>query len=190
MKKTLLLCLLITSSLFAQEAQELSKRQLVKQSLERVAAGEKLDDIIEKWNHLFDEQNLKRDRMQDRIEWREAFPIEQSSTQRIEGERVFYNLFKKRYHYTVVSDAENDQLVVELKLHFYPSKTYLKRIKRLHRLNHPDKKYYPQMEELDQEVAKNVKISERIWNKQAPRGVRFRFIKVDDAQKLITHSNW
>jgi hypothetical protein len=46
------------------------------------------------------------------------------------------------------------------------------------------------MEELDQEVAKNVKISERIWNKQAPRGVRFRFIKVDDAQKLITHSNW
>jgi hypothetical protein len=41
-------------------------------------------------------------------------------------------------------------------------------MERLHRNNHPDKKYYPELEELDRQVAKNVKESEKIWNKQAP----------------------
>ncbi len=192
MKILILLSLLLNISLFAQEEHEHSKRELVRLSLAKLDAKEELGEVVDKWNALFDEQNLRRDRYKERNNWKESFPILQSYTQRIEGKRVYYNLFKKRYHYTIHSDAENNELVVELKLHFYPSKTYQRKMAMLHRTNHPDRKYYPQLEELDREVAKNVKLSEKIWNAQAPEGVRFRFIKVDDASeadyslKLVT----
>jgi hypothetical protein len=112
MKILILLSLLLNIPLLAQEEHEHSKRELVRLSLAKLDAKEELGDVVDKWNALFDEQNLRRDRFKERHNWREAFPILQSSTQRIEGKRVFYNLFKKRYNYTIHSDADQNELVV------------------------------------------------------------------------------
>lgn len=164
-------------------AQTLSKKELVKLSIERrFPDGEtfdkfaKMDDVIEEWNKVFDQQHLERDKNQHRIDWKKLFPITKSKIHEISGKRVFYNLAVKKYKYRIIEDALTNSLIVNVKMHFYPSKTYLKRAAK-------GMKGYDNEIKLMKDVRNNVAETERIWNHQAPKGVKFKFDMVDSAQE-------
>jgi hypothetical protein len=192
--KTIIFGLTLFATLMAHagEKNPFSKRQLIRESLEKIQLKEPLNGVIEKWNELFDHQNLRRDDIKDRNNWRSLFPIKESFTQEIEGKRTYFHLFRKNYRYGIRTDEIKNQITIELNLHFYPSKTYLSRLEKLHRTDHPDKKYYPQLEPLMKEVEKNLKLAEKTWNSQAPSGVKFQFRRVEEPNlahysiKLVT----
>lgn len=150
-------------------------------------------DIVAEWNKVFDAQNLKHDKNKKRIEWRNVFPIKKHRIHAIEGKRTYYSLFPKKYRYDVIEDPKTNQLIINVRMHFYPSKTYLKRMAKLHASNHEDKKYYPHTEELMRQVRENVAKSEIVWQAQAPEGVSFKFEMMDDEKdahysiKLVTY---
>jgi hypothetical protein len=196
--KTLILIMSILSS--GAFAQNYTKKELIQMSLERLfpnGANKKarvdMRDIILEWNKVFDEQNLNRDKNKTRTNWAKLLPIKNKKIHHIEGKRVFYNVFKKNYRYDIIEDPELNRLIVHVKMHFYPSKTYLKRMEKLHATNDKDKIYYPKLDELKKQVAANVLESEAVWNAQAPKGVGFEFEVVEDPSdahyslKLVTH---
>lgn len=195
--KTIFIAALFLS--FNSFAQTYSKKELVQMSVARVFPDgdtknklAKMDDIVVEWNKVFDLQNLKHDRNMSRIEWKTLFPITKKKTHKIHGQRIFYSLFPKQYHYDIIQDPEQNKLIVHVKMHFYPSKKYLKLTEKYHSTNHPDKKYYLQEAELKKTVADNVKASEKIWNSQMPEDVRFKFEVMEHARdahysiKLVT----
>lgn len=197
MKTLIIASLLLSSFSFAQEY---SKKELVRMSLERLFPdGQNRDknadmsDIEAGWNDIFNAQNLKRDKNKNRVDWRSAFPIKKQRIHAVEGKRIFYSVFPKKYRYDVIEDAKTNQLIVNVRMHFYPSKTYLKRMEKFHSLNHEDKKYYPQVDELMLKVQENVAQAENYWQSHAPAGVSFRFEMMDDEKdahysiKLVTH---
>lgn len=164
-------------------AQTLSKKELVKLSLERrFPDGERYDslakmgDIVAEWNKVFDEQNLKRDKNKHRIDWKSLYPITEVKIHEISGKRVFYNLAVKKYNYRIIQDPLSNTLIVNVKMHFYPSKTYLKRSAK-------GKEGYLKEDKLMNTVRSNVMASERVWNLQAPKGVKFKFDMVDTAEE-------
>lgn len=195
MKNFILLALLISQVSYAQS---LSKKELVKRSLEERFYNGKMifplsAETLLEWNKVFDEQNLKRDRNKIRNDYRLLFPIADHKVHRITGKRIYYGLFPKKYRYTIEEDPTLNRLIVKLKIHFYPSKTYKKKSERLHRENDPDKKYYPEVPIVLEKMKNNLKESENIWNRQAPEDVAFHFEyaeKASDADysiKLVTH---
>jgi hypothetical protein len=190
MKNIIMLCALLIMSPLG--AQNYSKKELVQMSVDRLfpdgaikKVNADMSDIIEEWNMLFDAQNLKRDLSKDRIDWRKAFPIRKDRVHKIEGKRIFYGAIPKKYNYTIREDATSNMLIVNIKMHFYPSKTYLKRM-------NAGKKGYHSLEILKELVAENVDGSELRWNLQAPENVMFKFEVVERAQdadysiKLVT----
>lgn len=194
MKTLLLAALLVSSSSFAQEY---SKKELIKMSLERLFPDGQnknkdadMTDIVAKWNELFDAQHLKRDRNKHRIDWRKLFPIKQNRVHEIEGKRIFYSVIPKKYRYDIIEDARSNKLIVNIRMHFYPSKTYLKRMESTRGTD--DKKYYPELDVLRLQVLANVQNAESMWNEQAPVGVGFKFDVVEKEEahysiKLVTH---
>lgn len=173
-------------------AQNYTKKELVQMSVDRLFPNDSnnrafvdMRDIIKEWNILFDAQNLKRDLDKNRVDWNKAFPIVKDRIHKISGKRVFYGMIPKKYHYTILEDARKNELVVKVKMHFYPSKTYLKRM-------NAGKEGYLALADLKKEVAENVAEVESRWNTQAPRNVRFRFEVVEKASeadysiKLVT----
>lgn len=197
MKTLLLATLLVSSVSFAQE-EDYSKKELIQLSLERLfpdgqnkVKNADMSDIVLKWNDLFDAQNLRRDHNKDRIDWKALYPIKKNRVHEIEGKRTYYGLIPKKYRYDVIEDAKSNQLIVNVRMHFYPSKKYLKKMESTRGTE--DKKYYPDLEPMMVEVKRNVKESELIWNKQAPQGVRFKFEMVENKRdahysiKLVTH---
>ena len=181
MKNFIFASLLLTMT--SAYAQTLSKKELVKLSLERrfpdgenYDAFAKMDDVIEEWNKVFDAQHLNRDRNQHRIDWRSLFPISEVKIHEIKGKRVFYNLAVKKYNYRIIQDPLSNSLIVNVKMHFYPSKTYLKRAAM-------GKEGYDDEATLMKKVRSNVDEAERMWNGQAPKGVKFKFDMVDSAAK-------
>lgn len=144
-----------------------------------------MSDIIKEWNLLFDAQNLKRDLLKERSDWRKVFPIRRDRVHRIEGKRIFYGAIPKKYNYTIKEDATSNMLIVKLKMHFYPSKTYIKRM-------NAGKEGYHSLELLKELVAENVEAAEFRWNLQAPENVMFKFEVADRAEeadysiKLVT----
>jgi hypothetical protein len=185
---------MVSSSSFAQT---LSKKELIRMSVERLfpdgqnkVKDADMSDIIAEWNKVFDEQNLKRDFNKDRIDWLKLFPLKQNRVHHVEGRRRYYGLIPKKYRYDIIEDAESNTLTVNVKMHFYPSKKYLKLMTASRGTE--DAKYYPELPELMIEVKKNIEESETFWNKQAPQGVKFHFELVDSKRdahyslKLVT----
>jgi hypothetical protein len=184
--KTIIIAVLCLS--FNSFAQSYSKKELVQMSVNRVFPdGETkdksamMDDIIDEWNKVFDLQNLKHDRNKSRIEWKKLFPITTKKTHKIQGKRIFYGLFAKKYRYDIIQDPKQNKLIVHVKMHFYPAPKYVERGQKYHSTNHPDKKYYLLPAELKAKVAENVLESEKIWNSQMPREVGFKFEVVENA---------
>ena len=133
-------------------------------------------DIVEEWNKVFDEQHLKRDKFKHRMDWRTLFPITESKIHEIKGKRVFYNLVTKKYNYRIIQDADSNTLTVNVKIHFYPSKTYAKRAAL-------GKEGYLKEDDLLKVVKQNLKLAQNKWNGQAPEGVRFSFDMVKKASQ-------
>lgn len=101
----MLCALIIINPVFAQNY---SKKELVKMSLNRLFPNgaiqivkADMSDIIKEWNLLFDAQNLKRDLLKERSDWRKVFPIRRDRVHRIEGKRIFYGAIPKKYNYTI-----------------------------------------------------------------------------------------
>ncbi len=163
-----------------------TKREVVEMTLMKLFPDGQTKDkfadmreIVEEWNKIYDEQNTRNDRNKERSDWRSHFPIQKSETHHIKGKRVYYNLFPKHYRYDIIADKDKNLLTVNVKMHFYPSRTYLKRMNRLHSSDHPDKKYYPQVSDIMIKARKSVAASESMWNKHAPKGVKFKFDMVE-----------
>lgn len=180
MKKIIFASLLVCLS---AQAQTLSKKELVQRSIERLFPdGETRDknanmsDIVVEWNKVFDAQNLERDKNQHRMDWKTLFPIRQARTHEISGKRIYYHVVPKKYNYRVIEDPKSNSLIVNIKIHFYPSKTYLKRVG-----THKDVELYPEVSELMRIVKTNLAEAELVWNDQAPKGVKYRFEMVDKA---------
>lgn len=186
--KYLLLCslYLVAATSWSQEQ---SRRELVQMALQRLSPDVKKTElspqfeILRGWNNLFDQQNLEADYDKHRIPWRELFPIIEDKVHHIKGSRLYYGLFKKDYRYDIYQNARSNSLVVNLKLHFEPSKTYLKKI---------DGQAFPEVDELMRQVRSNVADAETLWSLQAPDGVDFKFEVVTDKReshyslKLVT----
>jgi hypothetical protein len=190
MKKLILLCALLIMSPLG--AQNYSKKELVQMSVDRLfpngaikKVNADMSDIIKEWNMLFDAQNLKRDLSKHRSDWRKVFPIRKYRVHKIKGTRVYYGAIPKKYNYTIKEDAASNMLIINVKMHFYPSKKYLKRLGQ-------GKEGYDSLEVLKELVAENVEDAELRWNLQAPESVRFEFEVVDRAEdadyslKLVT----
>jgi hypothetical protein len=165
----------------AAQAQTLSKKELVDLSIQRLFPdGEslnrkaKMDDLIVEWNKLFDEQIYNRDRNKHRMDWSTLYPIREAKIHEITGKRVFYGVAVKKYNYRIIQDPKSNTLTVNVKMHFYPSKTYLKRAAL-------GKKDYYDEATLMKIVKENVSETQLIWNRQAPKGVKFKFDMVDTA---------
>ena len=181
MKNLIFASLLLCTGL--AHAQTLTKKELVDRTIERLfpdgenkKAFVRTDDLVEEWNRLFDEQIYKRDRNKHRMDWKTLFPIKVAKTYEISGKRVFYNVAVKKYNYRVIQDPKSNSLIVNIKMHFYPSKTYSKRAAE-------GKEGYLQEKELMETVRKNVEEAQLVWNLQAPKGVKFKFDMVDSAAK-------
>lgn len=194
MKTLILVALVVSTSSFAQT---LTKKELIQMSLERLfpdgqnkVKNADMSDIVAEWNKVFDEQNLRRDHNKERIDWQKVFPVKENRVHKIEGKRTYYSLIPKKYRYDIIEDAKANQLVVNVRMHFYPSKTYLKRIEKFRGTE--DAKYYLESSELMKQVQENVAEAQKIWNAQAPKGVRFKFDMVERASdahysiKLVT----
>jgi hypothetical protein len=178
--KNFIFASLLLCTTFAH-AQTLSKKELVDLSIQRLFPdGEslnrkaKMDDLIVEWNKLFDEQIYKRDRNKHRMDWSTLYPIREAKIHEITGKRVFYGVAVKKYNYRIIQDPLSNSLIVNVKMHFYPSKTYLKRAAI-------GKKDYYDEATLMKIVKENVSETQLIWNRQAPKGVKFKFDMVDTA---------
>jgi hypothetical protein len=187
MKVTLFVLALVIS--INSYAQLYSKKKLVQMSVTRLFPDgsnkdnlANMSDLVEEWNKVFDAQNLLHDKNKHRINWENLFPITKKKVHKIEGQRIFYSLFPKTYRYDIVQDPQKNQLIVHVKMHFYPSKTYLKKAEKFHATNHPDKKYYLLPLDLKKAVLGNVIESEKMWNAQMPANVRFKFEMMEKAQ--------
>jgi hypothetical protein len=187
MKTIFFLCLLVPQFLLAQSAE---KKELIDRSLRvyypedfPAEYAESEEEVIEDWNHLFDRQNLERDDFKKRSEWRRVFPITRRKVHKIRGKRKFHHLVKKSYRYEIIEDPQSQNLVVEVRLHVWPSQTYLKRMERFHGQNHPDKKYYPLLDQMYANFDQQLTKAQFIWNRQAPAGVSFRFVRMKAAPK-------
>lgn len=171
--------ILLSASGFAQDE---TKKELIKLSIDTIYPNGRLDiladkaPIIQKWNALFDEQNLARDLNKHRIDWKSLFPIKEDKIHKIKGERRYYGLVKKKYHYDIIQDAKSNQMTVHVKIHFYPSKKLKKKLlKKI-----PD--FYIESEEaLFTTVYRNMLWAQNRWNNQSPKGVRFKFEMVSKA---------
>lgn len=169
--------LVVLGSLFTMNliagAPRFSKGDLVQQTLDGITDTAVIE---ERWAELFDHKNLSSDLNKERSNWQDAFPILQDRTHEISGSRIYYKLFKKDYGYTIKESASNNQLIVDLKIHYYVSEAYLKYARKLHEKNDEYKEHYPQTaEEILERVKKELARAEDVWNSDAPKNVRFRF---------------
>ncbi len=188
MKKimTVILGSLFATSLVA-DAPKLSRKELVAQEINLTYLDENTpahDDLLKKveknWNAFFDEKNLKDDENKHRTDWKSYFPITQDRTHEITGSRTYYGMVKKDYRYTIKESADENKLIVELKLHYFVSNAYLRYASRIHgdqkEKNQRYKKFIPRTgREVMEKVQEKLAIAEKFWNKDAPKNVRFKF---------------
>jgi hypothetical protein len=174
--------LILLSVSFNSIAQNYSKKQLIQMSLDRLfpkdastKVNADMSDIVVEWNKVFDVQNLKRDHYKHRSDWSKVFPITEKRIHKIEGKRTYHGLVPLKYRYDVIENPETNRLIANLKIHFYPSKTYLRRMKKYASTGHEDEKHYPGLEILNQQIKENLAESELRWNKQAPENISFKF---------------
>lgn len=185
------LILLCLSFSFVSLAQNYTKKELLKMTVDKLFPMTPegrihfrfadMREIYAEWNKIFDQQNLRRDRNQHRIDWKERFPIKENKNHLIKGTRIYYGLVPKKYRYEIHEDAKTNTLTAFVKMHFYPSKTYLRKMKKFEAQKSPRQSDFPPVDELLQKVKDNVQRSEDIWNLKAPEGIKFKFEMVDSA---------
>jgi hypothetical protein len=175
--------LLFICSLFLHASPVPDKQDLLEKTAERMQNGFDMNELVDEWNSLFDKQNIQSDFIKHRSQWQKVFPIITPFSQRITGQRLYYDLFIKKYHYTILGDARRNQLVVQLKLHFYPSIKYQTIWKFMESEKVPIPQEYFTPKEMDRLLNLNVKLAQNLWNAQAPKNVVFEFIRVKNAQE-------
>lgn len=162
-------------------AQLLKKNELVRKTLaesfvDHVKVRPLSEELLQAWNDKFDYQNLRRDNFKERIDYTSIFPIQETKVHHINGSRVYYGLAKKKYRYRITQDKDRNELIANIKIHFYPSKKYLRKQAEL-----PDD--YLTKDQILRKFRLMVKDAEDIWNTQSPDGIRFKFDYEPNASK-------
>ncbi|MBL7716799.1 MAG: hypothetical protein JNL01_15140 [Bdellovibrionales bacterium] len=162
-----------------------TRRELVKMAKK---VGPHDPDLKSKWAEFFDRENWEKDLYSKRWDWQNLFPIRQNHVYKIEGERIYHGFFKKKYRYDVIAEvpdsgagAPSDQgsLTVEVRIHFRPSKGYLKKAARLERKEDLRWVLYPTEDHLNDHIDQALNDAEMIWTNSMAYGVRFRFVRVE-----------
>lgn len=134
------------------------------------------------WERYFDRRNWEQDLYVKRWNWLRLFPIQESRTVRIEGERIYHGFVKKAYRYDVHLSSDEDVITVEVRIHFHPSKGYTRKAARLEQKKDPRSILYDTGEDLNETLDRTLRDAAMIWNLSGAPGVRFHFRRMDRAE--------
>lgn len=187
MKILIFICLMVNALAFAQnynrrELNRMELEHLYPQEFRTLVYADENVDILKEWHLFFAEKNFKSDKNKTLTNWKELFPITEHKVQRVEGKRIFYGLFPKKYRYTLIQDPEKNKIIVSVKIHFYESKTYKKYSAKLAKTDDPESLDYPTTDELFYLLKRDLLLAEMHWNMSAPENVGFRFEMVNNAK--------
>lgn len=177
------------------------KKELVKMTIEKSLSDE---DIQQNWVCVFKEQNLRKDSNLTNNNFKDLFPISDDKEFKIKGSIRYYGIFPKTYNYNVKLDSRRNKIIIGLNLHLYISNGLSKSIEICNSNNSDllkkysqrkidrkrkncqsedgNYKYYPEANQLFNEVDSKIKLAEDIWNKSAPEGVEFSFKRVNSKE--------
>lgn len=203
--KLLLALIFITFSSFATSNEghgcKVTKSENIEGFLTKSLSSE---EILENWKCIFAEQNLNKDNNKTNNTYENLFPIVDDKTYEIEGKIRYYGFIPKKYKYTVKLDARQNRIEIILNINMYLSKQLAKRteicnedesiisakyslrtITRIKKIcvYEEGRVQYKPLVTLWEEIDSKLKEAEDLWNKSAPKNIKFTFNRVNSNDK-------